>query len=313
MHRKNNRFPATDAPGQSDSVESFHSLDSVSNQPVESSSPIRLLGHILLADDCSLSQRLYSTFLKKAGATVDIAENGEIAVQKISKTLNRSNKIGPSQAFDLVLIDMQMPVVDGCSATKTLRAQGFTGPIVVLTANSKQADREKCLRAGCDEFLTKPIERAQLLAACRDWISSEERRSDSRTRPDMDRESSEVLDQDALHRLIKGDMELLSEIVSLFHEDTSQLLKQAEAAVQESKPEIVVEIAHRLKGVCGAIHAESAFQAARRLEELGREQDLDLIELHLVRLVQEIDRVIPRLDEMNSRQPSDDGSGQPHD
>ena len=121
------------------------------------SEAVRLSGRILLAEDSLDNQQLISTVLRRAGATVTLAQNGEEAVT-IAWTEFRRN-----QPFDVVLMDMQMPVLDGYSATEKLRTMGYREPIIALTANAMRGDRQLCLDAGCDDYAVKPIERANLL------------------------------------------------------------------------------------------------------------------------------------------------------
>ncbi len=114
---------------------------------------------ILLAEDSPDNQRLIASFLRRAGAVVEVVANGRLALERVATAEQAS------EPFDLVLMDMQMPELDGCEATRALRARGCDLPIVALTAHALPADREECLSAGCNDFLTKPIERAQLLEA----------------------------------------------------------------------------------------------------------------------------------------------------
>ena len=120
-----------------------------------SSCPAQLAGvHVLLADDGPDNQRLISALLRASGAEVEVVENGALAVHRM-----QANSLG----YDLVLMDMQMPVLDGYEATKKLRGLGYSGPIVALTAHAMSGDREKCLAVGCTDYASKPITRAQLV------------------------------------------------------------------------------------------------------------------------------------------------------
>ena len=106
----------------------------------------------LLAEDSLDSQKLIELIFTQAGAQVVIANNGQEAVDIVS-----------SRSFDVILMDMQMPVMDGYAATRELRRRGYKKSIIALTAHSMSNDRQKCLDAGCDVYATKPIDRSTLL------------------------------------------------------------------------------------------------------------------------------------------------------
>jgi signal transduction histidine kinase/DNA-binding NarL/FixJ family response regulator len=130
--------------------------------------PVTLRGRILLAEDGPDNQVLISTHLRKAGAQVVIAGDGKVALA-----------LALRERFDLVVMDMQMPNMDGYQATRELRRRGFTGPIVALTAHAMAGDREKCIRAGCTDYLSKPIEKARLLATIHHYLNDLTRRGSS--------------------------------------------------------------------------------------------------------------------------------------
>jgi signal transduction histidine kinase/CheY-like chemotaxis protein len=123
---------------------------------------------ILLAEDTPENQRLIEHVLRRAGATVAVVENGELAVDAALAARERG------EPFDLVVMDMQMPVLDGYSATRVLRQKGYDLPIVALTAHAMQGDRELCLSAGCDDYATKPIQRESLLALLARYVNRRE-------------------------------------------------------------------------------------------------------------------------------------------
>ena len=112
---------------------------------------------MLLAEDGPDNQQLISFVLEKAGAKVAVAGNGRIAVDLALAAKNEGDP------YDVILMDMQMPVMNGYDATKKLRAEGYQEPIIALTANAMSQDRQKCLDAGCDDYLSKPINRAEFL------------------------------------------------------------------------------------------------------------------------------------------------------
>lgn len=111
---------------------------------------------VLLAEDGEDNQRLISMLLRKEGAAVKLAENGEIAVRYAMHALEQG------QPFDVILMDMSMPVLDGYGATQKLREQGYKLPIIALTAHAMNGDREKCIAAGCTDYATKPVNREKL-------------------------------------------------------------------------------------------------------------------------------------------------------
>lgn len=113
-----------------------------------------LSGHVLVVEDGIDNQRLMRYLLNKAGVQTTLAENGSEALTAVMEHPDR---------FDAILMDMQMPVLDGYAATGKLREMGFTHPIIAMTAHAMLGDREKCVQAGCDDYLAKPINRAELV------------------------------------------------------------------------------------------------------------------------------------------------------
>jgi CheY-like chemotaxis protein len=121
---------------------------------------------ILLAEDGPDNQRLISFVLRKAGATVEVADNGRIAVEKMTIDGTLDGELITPAPFDMILTDMQMPVLDGYLATRMLRQKGCEIPIIALTAHAMTGDQKKCLDAGCDSYTTKPIDRPALINLC---------------------------------------------------------------------------------------------------------------------------------------------------
>ncbi|MBW8885026.1 MAG: response regulator [Planctomycetia bacterium] len=118
----------------------------------------KLACRVLLADDGPDNRRLLEHFLRQAGADVTIVDNGQAAME-VALAAEREGR-----PFAVILMDMQMPVLDGYGATELLRSLGYARPIIALTAHAMTSDREKCLKAGCTDYIAKPFDRTQLLA-----------------------------------------------------------------------------------------------------------------------------------------------------
>jgi two-component system, sensor histidine kinase len=134
---------------------------------------------ILLVEDGQTNRKLIKLMLERAGAKVATAENGEVGV-----------RIALSQSFDLILMDMQMPVLDGYSATRQLRDAGEKLPIIALTANAMTSDRDKCLDAGCTDYLTKPIDPARLFEAVKQALAPAESSAEEPARSVVDAQAN---------------------------------------------------------------------------------------------------------------------------
>lgn len=124
---------------------------------------------ILLVEDLPENQRLLAFILNRAGASVEVAADGKRAVELIAAGDPIEEAARTRKGFDIVLMDLQMPRMDGLEATTLLRRIGFAGPIVALTGRSSDEDRRRCIEAGCDEFLIKPIDRRKLIECVARW------------------------------------------------------------------------------------------------------------------------------------------------
>jgi signal transduction histidine kinase/ActR/RegA family two-component response regulator len=131
------------------------------DEGTEDFSELQVSGRILVAEDCKTNQTLIKLVLERLGLEVTIAENGQEVIEKVA-----------SEHFDLILMDIQMPVMNGYEATRALREQQVTIPIIAVTAYAMKGDCEKCLEAGCDDYLSKPIERRELLKKLRKYLFS---------------------------------------------------------------------------------------------------------------------------------------------
>ena len=218
---------------------------------------------VLLAEDGVDNQRLITTYLEKAGARVSVAENGRIAVDR-AMAAYRDN-----EPFDVILMDMQMPVMDGYEATSLLRAKGYSGPVIALTAHAMTGDRERCLAAGCTDYLTKPIRRERLTSAVAEHARSREAIALAVTeRPKSKHPAS--ADTGPIFSEF-GDDPDMAEIVVPFVAALQDYAMRTHSMLEENDREGIRRLAHQIKGAAGGYGFPSITTAAARLEEACRE------------------------------------------
>jgi signal transduction histidine kinase/CheY-like chemotaxis protein len=217
--------------------------------------------HVLLAEDNVVNQRLAASLLERRGHKVVIAANGSEAVEAIQR-----------QPFDVVLMDVQMPEMGGFEATAAIRARERDGatrvPIVAMTAHAMKGDRERCLAAGMDEYLTKPLD-PKLLCVLVERVAAGRAAADVAYTPAIG-VSLQVLAR------VGGDRELLAEISRLFVEDAPRHLERIRAALDARDGDALRRAAHGLKGAAANFDAEGVVSASRTLEEIGRTQPFDI-------------------------------------
>jgi CheY-like chemotaxis protein len=222
---------------------------------------------ILLVEDNPVNQRVAQRMLQKLAAEVTIANNGAEALDRLAE-----------RRFDAVLMDCQMPVMDGFTAARRIRESearensGRRVPIIALTANVMNEDRELCAAAGMDAHLCKPIEPAQLVECLGRYLKS------GAVPAVMD------VDMDALRELTGGDLEFERELVETFVNSGDQCLAEIIAALSVSDMETIGKRAHALKGASANIHAHTLTAAASNLENAARRNS-----------VQEVDELVRQL------------------
>ncbi len=227
--------------------------------PPASKAPTRTL-RILLAEDNPHNQRVAVLILAKFGHAVTVAANGVAAVDLLRET-----------PFDLVLMDLQMPLMDGLQATAAIRAfEAGTNrrvPIIALTAHAMKEDENRCLAAGMDGYVTKPIEEAKLVQAINHSGVLGARTPAPRTEPAR---RSATIDAVAALARVDGDRAFLAEMATLCLTESTVLMREISDAVALDDGASLIRPAHSLKNWSGNFVAETTFASLRRLEELGR-------------------------------------------
>jgi two-component system sensor histidine kinase/response regulator len=220
---------------------------------------------ILLVEDNPVNRRLAQHVLEKEGYRVVATDNGAAAL----KTLERKR-------FDLVLMDVQMPRMDGIETTAAIRnREKVTGgyiPIVALTAHAMVGDRERCLKAGMDGYLIKPIQPATLLEAIERLHLARSGRSKSAQAEKI------VLDRATLLDRVDGDMQLLGEITKLFLQECEPLMASAREAMKTGNAGRFAYDIHTLRGMFRNLSATAAQEAAGKLEELDLVKNLEKVQ-----------------------------------
>jgi len=236
---------------------------------------------ILLAEDNVVNQKLASHLLEKDGHNVVTAGNGREALERLE-----------NESFDLVLMDIQMPEIDGFEATARIRKKEETTgthlPIVAMTARAMEGDRERCLAAGMDGYVAKPI-RAKDLIDTIESLGQSPAAAKVVTR--AKRQEQEPIDTASALARVGGNVELLKELVALFLKDLPALLTNLREAVVAGDAKAIERAAHKLKGSVGNFSAHPAFGAALKLEILGRDGRLSEAERVYAELEKEIERL----------------------
>jgi two-component system sensor histidine kinase/response regulator len=236
--------------------------------------------HILLAEDNEINQRVAVGILEQQGHSVPVAANGELALSALEK-----------ERFDLILMDVQMPVMTGLEAVAAIRKQeratGAHIPIIALTAHAMNGDRERCLDAGMDSYLAKPIRARELLKSIDNVMSGLADTTPSL--PDLPL-NKPLLDRAAMLDFVGGDTKLLQAVIRVFLKNCPDHLSGIRSAIAENDGDGLRIAAHNLRGAAAIFLSPSAIQSVIRLEQMGRESQLLSAKDELSTLEKEIAR-----------------------
>jgi len=242
---------------------------------LEQRAPEKVL-NILVAEDNLINQKLARRLLEKRGHKVVLVGNGREALKALD-----------AATFDLVLMDVQMPEMDGFQATEELRRKeeltGVHCPVVAMTALAMKGDKERCVAAGMDSYLSKPIRPQELDAVLDSYTAAPQLTADS---------SINVAE---LMERIDGDRELLAELAEIFHDEYPKQILLAREALAVNDAAAVRRIGHSLKGALANLAAVDASGMAASVEAMGKSGDLSQLNGRLLEMQSTMDNVVMRL------------------
>ena len=240
---------------------------------------------ILLAEDNPINRKLAIDMLEKRGHVVVAAVNGREALDFLDK-----------KQFDLVLMDVQMPEMDGFAATAFIRERekesGEHTPIIAMTAHAMKGDRERCLKAGMDGYISKPIRTQELFEAIEKMAGTAAETEKSNA---AEQGADEGIDMAEALENVDGDMEILRTFGEMFLEECPRMLNDIREAVESNDSESLAHAAHSFKGVVVGFAAKAASDAALKLETIGKNGDMAAAKEALTRLEESVERLKPAL------------------
>ena len=240
---------------------------------------------VLVVEDYPSIQQILVTHLQGAGYGVDLAENGIQAVEAVRR-----------KHFDLILMDVQMPEMDGYAATRAIRdlerdsGEGGRVPIIAITAHGATEDKAKCLVAGMDGYLLKPVRRKGLLEAVKQWAAGT-RAETGQAENEDDGGDAPSLDIESVVGDFEGKEDVLYGAVDRFLESVRGQIVEMRKAAEEGNGAGIAADAHSIKGAARFIAAEKMAALALDLEQRGRSGQLDDTQKLLDRMIQETNRV----------------------
>jgi PAS domain S-box-containing protein len=252
---------------------------------------------VLLCEDNPVNQKLAVRLLEKAGHHVTVANTGR---QGLAAWEN-----APAPGFHVVLMDIQMPEMDGMKATRAIRARekksGRHVPIIAMTAHAMRGDKEKCLANGMDGYISKPIQPSEMFAEikrCLESSAGTTQMTESQHTPSDQKEKIEPIDRKTLFERVEMDQFLLVEMIHLFQEDAPKILSAMRAALQRGNLTELEQAAHSMKGAANNLSALPTAAAALQLEKDARRRDLESAKASLARVERTVEFLLPFLSEL---------------
>ncbi|GAB4353575.1 MAG: hypothetical protein Kow006_18790 [Gammaproteobacteria bacterium] len=257
----------------------------------------RFKARLLLVEDNPTNQAVARGMLEKFGVEITLAANGREALQLLERN-----------PYDLVFMDCQMPVMDGYQATRHIRdpksrVTDHAVPVVAMTANAMQGDRERCLAAGMDDYITKPIDPARLRRVLERWlpahcaqpVDNESPQARNRQETGVDRDQP-VFDLEGVTRRLMGDTDLVRSIAEAFKEDAPRQLAQLEAHLANGALDDAAAQSHKLKGAAANVGGVALSATASRIELAARQGDRATLEAELALLGRQLSELLKAME-----------------
>ncbi len=256
---------------------------------------IALNAQVLVAEDNSANQQVAIGMLERLGCSVIVVANGIEAINQLERS-----------RFDLVFMDCNMPEMDGYEATSKIRAGNHANaniPIIAMTANVQEGDRQKCLLAGMNDYLSKPLKLDKLRVKIEKWLPTlpaelNEQTVDGISVLDVVEPSTGSIDKARIDELRDSVAGAFDKMVEAYIEDLPGLLNSLEEAVNSKDAKLVQHYAHSIKGSSKNFGAVELANVAKEIEDMGRDEQLLDVNTHLISLFEEVDRVIGYLDNL---------------
>ena len=251
--------------------------------------------HLLLVDDNVINQKVATLQLQKLGYTVDTAANGLLALEAIKNA-----------RYDLVLMDCQMPVMDGFEATRQLRQleqpTGNRLPVIAMTANAMEGDRQRCLDSGMDDYLTKPINTGHLTATLKRWLKGssgsgatlDETPANAIVQTDPEQETlAEAIELNRLTEMFGDDKAIIVDLLTMFQESLVDINTRLSIAISDQNINKTRDVAHEMKGSCANMGANNLSELAKSLEMMAKAGNVDWSQANAIygRMPPEIERI----------------------
>lgn len=250
--------------------------------PILPDAPVRKL-RLLAAEDNPINQRLIAHLLEKEGHSIKVVEDGAAAVIASRK-----------DHYDAILVDIQMPNMDGYEATHNIRqyehAAGEHVPIIAMTAHAMKGDREKCLAAGMDDYIAKPLHKQELLRVLYEHTQAMPHSAHVQS-PVFSAIEIEEIDLPAALEEIGGDEQLFCELCQIFVKESQAMMDSLRDALQQEGNAEVYRSAHKLKGALSTLGARRAAEAALVVEELADSGEMEKLSGAVSILEENITRV----------------------